>query len=56
MVGDLLEQSGWTTPLAGAGLASAGVADSYIHASHLTRTRHAHQVTLLSLSNLQLDA
>ena len=37
MVGDLLEQTGWTTPLAGAGLA-------------------AHQVTLLSLSNLQLDA
>ena len=30
-------------------------ADSFLHASHLTRTRHAHQVSVLSLTKLQRD-
>ena len=52
-VADLLESSGWTTVLTEAEVASSGVAESFRKASHLTRTRHAHQVTLLTLSNLR---
>lgn len=56
LCGDLLESSGWTTALSDSGVASAGTADSFLRVSHLTRTRHAHQVTALSLSKLQRDA
>ena len=56
MAGDLLEDSGWTNILADAGIASAGTAESFIHASHVTKTRHAHQVTALSLAKLQQEA
>ena len=56
MVGDLLEGSGWTTALSDAGVASAGTADSFLHVTHLTRTRHAHQISALSLAKLQQDA
>ena len=45
---DLLECSGWTTALTEAEVASSGVADSVLKATHLTQTRHAHQVTLLT--------
>jgi hypothetical protein len=38
-LGDLLESSGWTTALLEAEVASSGVADSFLKASHLTRTR-----------------
>ena len=55
-LGDLLECSGWTTALTEAEVASSGKADSFLKAAHLTRTRHAHQVTLLSLHNLQQEA
>ena len=55
-VGDLLDGSGWTTALAEAGVASAGTADSFLKVTHLTRTRHAHQVTLLTLRNLLKEA
>ena len=55
MVGDLLQGSGWTTALHDAGVASAGTADFFLHASHLTRTRHAHKVSVLSLVKLQRD-
>jgi hypothetical protein len=44
---DYLEASGWTTVLTEAGIAYAGIADSFLKASHLTRTRHAHQVSAL---------
>lgn len=54
--GDLLEDSGWTTVIADSGVASAGTADSFLKVSHLTRTRHAHQVTALALANLQQEA
>ena len=47
-VGDLLDGSGWTTALAEARVASAGTADSFLKVTHLTRTRHARQVTLLT--------
>ena len=54
--GDYLEGSGWTNALIQAGVASSGTADSFLKASHLTRTRHAHQVTALALGKLQDDA
>ena len=38
-LGDLLDGTGWTTALAEADIASSGVADSFLKASHLTRTR-----------------
>ena len=56
MVGDLLEGSGWTTALSDAGVASAGTAESFLHVTHLTRTRHAHQISALSFAKLQQDA
>lgn len=55
-LGDFLDASGWTTALTEASVATAGTADSFIKASHITRTRHAHQVTALALSSLQGDA
>ena len=55
-LGDVLQGSGWTTALIEADVASSGMADSFLKAAHLTRTRHAHQVTLLTLHNLQKEA
>ena len=37
-------------------MASSGVADSFLKATHLTRTRHAHQVSLLALHKLRKEA
>ena len=54
--GDYLESSGWTNALVQAGITSSGAADSFLKASHLTRTRHAHQVSALALSKLQHEA
>ncbi len=45
--------SGWTTALADAGVATAGTADSFLI---LTRTRHAHQLTCVALDSLQRQA
>ena len=55
-LGDVLEVSGWTTALAEAEVASSGTADSFLKVAHLTRTRHAHQITLLTLHKLQKEA
>ena len=49
VLGDLLEKSGWTNALVLSGLSSMGTAESYLKASHMTRTRRAHQVTASSL-------
>ena len=56
MLGDILEDSGWTTALIEAEVASSGTADSFLKVSHLIRTRHAHQLTLLTLQKLQQEA
>ena len=45
VIGDWLEDSGWVEALVQAKVASAGTAQSFLKASHVTRTRHAHQVT-----------
>ena len=43
-IGDFLDCSGWTSALCEAGVASSGIADSLLKASHLTRTRRSHQI------------
>ena len=55
-IGDFLEGSGWTVALSDAGIASSGTADSFLKAAHLTRTRRAHQITMLALAKLQREA
>ena len=55
-LGDLLENSGWTGALIQASLATPGTADSFLKASHVTRTRPAHQITACSLYLLQQKA
>ena len=54
-LGDVLEGSGWTAALSETGVEPLGKAHSFLTAAHLTRTRHDHQITLLSLHNLQKD-
>ncbi len=56
MLGDYLADSGWTSSLIEAGVASSGTAESFLSASHLLRTRHAHQVTIAALTILQNQA
>lgn len=55
-IGQFLDGSGWTTALCDAGVATSGTADSFLKASHLTRTRHSHQVTAMTLARLQREA
>jgi len=52
----MLEESGWISALVHSEMATAGTADSYLKAAHLKRTRHAHIVTVLTLSRLMNDA
>ena len=49
LLGDWLSGSGWTTLLDKACVATRGSAQSFLAASHITRTRYAHQVTSLAL-------
>ena len=49
VIGDLLSGSGWTSALVQSGIVSSGTADSFLRASHVAKTRHAHQVTASSL-------
>ncbi len=44
-LGDLLQCSEWTSALVQSGVATAGTADSFLRAAHITRTRRTHQVT-----------
>ena len=53
-VGDWLQGSGWVQALVQAEITSAGKADSFLRASHMSRTRKAHQVTAAALYILQL--
>lgn len=56
LLGNWLEDSGWTNALVQADIASSGTADSFIRASHATKTRHAHQVTAATLHTLLQQA
>ena len=55
-LGDFLDRSGWTSTITQANVASSGTADSFLKASHVSRTRHAHQVTACSLHILMSRA
>lgn len=52
-IGDWLENCGWTAAVTRSNLATSGVADSFLKCSHVSRTRHAHEVTVCSLYILQ---
>lgn len=56
LLGDWLEDSGWTNALVQADIASSGTANSFIHANHVTKTHHAHQVIAASLYTLLQQA
>ena len=51
-LGTLLEDSGWTSAIVEAGLASSGTAESFLTASSITKTRQAHQITACTLYKL----
>ena len=51
-IGDFLDGSGWTYDLAQANIATPGTAESFLKTTHVTRTKHAHQVTVSALSIL----
>eukprot|EP00745_Piridium_sociabile_P003240 TRINITY_DN11945_c0_g1_i1.p1 TRINITY_DN11945_c0_g1~~TRINITY_DN11945_c0_g1_i1.p1 ORF type:complete len:368 (-),score=62.14 TRINITY_DN11945_c0_g1_i1:49-1152(-) len=51
-LGNLLRDSGWTDTLVEANIASTGTADSFINASHVTKTRRAHQFSACALYSL----
>ena len=53
---NLLKDSGWTSALVEAGVASPGTADSFLSASSVTKTRLSHQITVCSLYELMKDA
>ena len=55
-IGDWLESSGWAQALVQAEIATAGIADSLHKASHVMRTRKAHQITAAALYILQHHA
>ena len=51
-----MEDSGWSEALSLANVATLGTADSFLHASHITKTRYSHQVTAVALYILQHHA
>ena len=56
MLGNYLAECSWAVALSEAGIASSGVADGLLNASNLTKTRHAHQITIAALYQLQREA
>jgi len=50
MLGHLMAGSGWVECLTMANVTTAGVAESFLHASHVKRTRYAHTVTAAALN------
>ncbi len=55
-IGTFLEDSGWTTAISEAGVASSGTAESFLVAASVTKTRFAHQITASSLYILLKEA
>ena len=55
-IGKWIEDSGWTGALVQSGIASSGTADSFLKASHVSKTRRAHQITASALKILMLNA
>jgi hypothetical protein len=52
-VDDWLKESGWVQALVQAEITSAGTADFFLRASHVSQTRSAHQVTAAAIFTLQ---
>lgn len=52
VLGDWLDGSWWTSILVTAGVVGSGMAQFFLSASHITRTRYVHQVTAPSLHTL----
>ena len=50
-IGDWLDNSGWAQVLVQAEFATAGMADSLLKATHVMRTRRAHQITAPALTS-----
>ena len=55
-LGIWLQDSGWVPALVHADIATPGTAESFIKVAHVTKTRHAHQITAASLSILKHKA
>ena len=55
-IGNWLEGSGWTNALVQAEVTTPGTADSFLNAAHVSRTRHAHEVTAATLDILMHKA
>ena len=55
-LGKWLDSSEWTAALVQDDIATPGKADSFLKASHVSRTRHVHQVTAAALYTLLLKA
>ena len=53
IAGEWLDKTGWTEALELSGIATEGSADSFTKGSHVTKCRHAHQVTAAALYILQ---
>ena len=52
-IGDWLTNSGWCTALVEAKIASSGVSESFLHVSHVSRTRNAHQVKINFIEHIK---
>ena len=52
-IGDWLTDSGWCSALVEAKVASSGVSESFLHASHVLRTRNAHQVKINFIEHIK---
>eukprot|EP00112_Aurelia_sp_Birch-Aquarium-sp1_P024416 Seg771.7 transcript_id=Seg771.7/GoldUCD/mRNA.D3Y31 product="hypothetical protein" protein_id=Seg771.7/GoldUCD/D3Y31 len=55
-IGDWLQGSGWVSVIEQASIASSGTAESFLKASHLSRTRRMHQVSAAALHLAKLHA
>ena len=56
VLGSWLVGSGWVQALVHANIASSGTADSFLKATHVLKTRNAHQVTAAALYSLLKSA
>ena len=56
MVGKWFTSCGWSEIMYSAGVATQGIAESFLTATHVTRTRRTHQVTAASLHILKKKA
>ena len=56
LLGVWLEKCGWDSALVQASITIVGKANAFLKASHVTRTRYAHQVTAAALYFLQKQA